>query len=173
MRNICSQEIFTRKCWQQQNFDSDPKEAWHYNHVTFTSIAKNFMLYCRLIYMLSMLYVRLTIKVKVAIPESFKVGWYPHKITGSSHLKWFWTTFSVGAPVVLSTKPIGGLEMIDICFRDWSGSSEEHLRAYLLKTSILGEIVFEILAPFCSRLDTIPFKFDSVYSLRGIACNAR
>ena len=33
-----------------------------------------------------MLYVRLTIKVKVGIPESFKVGWYPHKITGSSHL---------------------------------------------------------------------------------------
>lgn len=63
--------------------------------------------------------------------------------------------------------------MIDICFRDWSGSSEEHLRAYLLKTSILGEIVFEIPAPFCSRLDTIPFKFDSVYSPRGIACNAR
>ena len=45
------------------------------------------MLYCRLINMLSMLYVRLTIKVKVAIPESFKVGWYPHEITGSSHLK--------------------------------------------------------------------------------------
>ena len=34
-----------------------------------------------------MLYVRLTIKVRVEIPESFKVGWYPHKITGSSHLK--------------------------------------------------------------------------------------
>ena len=33
-----------------------------------------------------MLYVRLTIKVKVGIPESFKVGWYRHKITGSSHL---------------------------------------------------------------------------------------
>ena len=31
-----------------------------------------FLLYCRLIYMLSMLYVRLTIKVKVGIPESFK-----------------------------------------------------------------------------------------------------
>ena len=46
----------------------------------------NFMLYCRLIYMLSMPYVRLTIKVKVEIPESFKVGWYPHKKTGSSHL---------------------------------------------------------------------------------------
>ena len=45
------------------------------------------MLYCRLIYMLAMLYVRLTIKVKVGIPESFKVGWYPPKITGSSHLK--------------------------------------------------------------------------------------
>ena len=35
------------------------------------------MLYCRLIYMLSILWVRLTIKVKVGIPESFKVGWYP------------------------------------------------------------------------------------------------
>ena len=33
--------------------------------------------YCRLIYMLSVLCVRLTIKVKVGIPESFKVGWYP------------------------------------------------------------------------------------------------
>ena len=36
-----------------------------------------------------MLYVGLTIKVKVGIPERFKVGWYPHKITGSSHLKVF------------------------------------------------------------------------------------
>ena len=49
----------------------------HYNHVTFTPIAKNVMLYCRLIYMLSILCVRLTINVKVGIPESFKVGWYP------------------------------------------------------------------------------------------------
>ncbi|CAH3171663.1 unnamed protein product [Porites lobata] len=61
-------------------------KAWHYNHVTSTPIAKHFMPYCRLIYMLSMLYVRLMIKVKVKIPESFKVGWCPHKITGSSHL---------------------------------------------------------------------------------------
>ena len=68
-------------------FDLNPKGAWHYNHVTFTPIAKKFKLYCRLIYMLSMLYVRLSIKVKVGIPESFKVGWYPQKITGSSHLK--------------------------------------------------------------------------------------
>ena len=45
------------------------------------------MLYCRLIYMLSTIYVRLTIRVKVGIPESFKIGWYPQKITGSSHLK--------------------------------------------------------------------------------------
>ena len=37
--------------------------------------------------MLSILCVRLTIKVKVGIPESFKVGWYPLKKTGSSHLK--------------------------------------------------------------------------------------
>ena len=84
---MCSREIFTKKCRQQQIFDSDLKGAWHYNHVTFTPIAKNFMLYCRLIYMLSILCVRLTIKVKVGIPESFKVGWYPPKKTGSSHLK--------------------------------------------------------------------------------------
>ena len=51
------------------------------------------MLYFRLIYMLSILCVRLTIKVKVGIPESFKVGWYPHKITGSSHLKSHWTLY--------------------------------------------------------------------------------
>ena len=89
MRTMRSREIFTKKSRQQQNFDSDPKEAWPYNHVTFTPIAKNFMLYCRLIYILSMLYVGLTIKVKVGIPERFKVGWYPHKITGSSHLKVF------------------------------------------------------------------------------------
>ena len=35
--------------------------------------------------MLSILRVRLTIKVKVGIPESFKVGWYPPQKTGSSH----------------------------------------------------------------------------------------
>ena len=87
MRTMCSREIFTKKCRQQQIFDSDLKGAWHYNHVTFTPIAKNFMLYCRLIYMLSILCVRLTIKVKVGIPESFKVGWYLPKKTGSSHLK--------------------------------------------------------------------------------------
>ena len=74
---MCSQEIFTKKCRQQQIFDSDLKGAWHYNHVTFTPIAQNFMLYCRLIYMLSILCVRLTIKLKVGKPESFKVGWYP------------------------------------------------------------------------------------------------
>ena len=37
--------------------------------------------------MLSILCVRLTIKVKMGIPESLKVGWYPPKKTGSSHLK--------------------------------------------------------------------------------------
>ena len=89
MRTIRSQEIFTKKFRQRQNFDSDPKEAWHYNYVTFTPISKNFMPYCRLIYMLSMLYVRLKIKVNVGIPERFKVGWYPHKIPGSSHLNYF------------------------------------------------------------------------------------
>ena len=87
MRTMCSREIFTKKYRQQQIFDSDPKGAWHYNHVTFTPIAKNFMLYCRLIYMLSILCIILTIKVKVGIPESFKVGWYPPKKTGLSHLK--------------------------------------------------------------------------------------
>ena len=87
MRTMCKREIFTKKCRQQPIFDSDLKGAWHYNHVTFTPIAKNFMLYCRLIYMLSILCVRLTIKVKVGIPENLKVGWYPPKKTGSSHLK--------------------------------------------------------------------------------------
>ena len=83
---MCSREIFTKKCRQQQFFDSDLKGAWHYNHVTFTPIATNFLLYCRLIYMLSILYVRFTINVKVGIPESFKIGWYPPKKTESSHL---------------------------------------------------------------------------------------
>ena len=92
MRTMCSREIFTKKCRQQQIFDSDLRGAWHYNHVTFTPIAKNFMLYCRLIYMLPILCVRLTIKVKLGIPESFKVGWYPLKKTGSSHLKDFFVT---------------------------------------------------------------------------------
>ena len=40
--------------------------------------------------MLSILCVRLTIQVKVGMPESFKVGWYPpppqKKKTWSSHL---------------------------------------------------------------------------------------
>ena len=39
---MCSREIFTKKSRQQQNFDSDLKEAWHYNHVTFTPIANFF-----------------------------------------------------------------------------------------------------------------------------------
>ena len=82
MRTMCSREIFTKKCRQQQIFDLDLKGAWHYNHVTFTPIAKNFMLYCRLIYMLPILCVSLTIKVKEGIPESFKVGWYPSKKLG-------------------------------------------------------------------------------------------
>ena len=86
-RTMCSREIFTKKCRQQQIFESDLKGAWHYNHVTFTPIAKNFMLYCKLIYMLSILCVRLTIKVKVGIPESFKVGWYPPKKLGRVTLK--------------------------------------------------------------------------------------
>ena len=58
MRTMCRREIFTKKCRQQQIFDSDLKGVWHYNHVTFTPVAKNVMLYCRLIYMLSILSVR-------------------------------------------------------------------------------------------------------------------
>ena len=62
---------------------------------TFTPIAKNFMLYCRLIYTLSILCVRLTIKVKVGIPDSLKVGWYLPKKTGSSHLNNVWNLNSI------------------------------------------------------------------------------
>ena len=87
MRTICSREIFTKNCRQQQNFDSDPKEAWHYNHVTFTPIVNNFMLYCKLIYMLSMLYVFTYDQSKGGDTRELQLGWYPHKITGSSHLK--------------------------------------------------------------------------------------
>ena len=103
MRTMCSREIFTKKCPQQQIFDSDLKGAWHYNHVTFTPIARNFMLYCRLIYMLSILFVRLTIKVKVGIPESFKVGWYPPKKTGSSHLKHHVVSFRLSGTIPLQS----------------------------------------------------------------------
>ena len=87
MRTMCSREIFTKKYRQRQIFDSNLKGAYHYNHVTFPPIAKNFLLYCRLIYMLSMLCVRLTIKVKMGIPESFKVGWYPPKTLGRVTLR--------------------------------------------------------------------------------------
>ena len=77
MRTMCSREIFAKKCRQQQIFDSDLKGAWHYNHVTFTPIAKNFILYCRLIYMLSILCVRLTIKVKVGITRELQSRMVP------------------------------------------------------------------------------------------------
>ena len=87
MRTMCSREMLTNKSRQQQNLDSDLKGAWHYNHVTFTPIAEIFLLYRRLIYMLSILCAKLAIKAKVGIPESFKVGWYRQKVTGSSHLK--------------------------------------------------------------------------------------
>ena len=96
MRTMCSRKIFTKKCRQQQIFDSDLKGAWHYNHVTFTPIAKNFMFCCRLIYMLSILCVRLKIKVKVGIPESFKVGWYlPPKKLGRVTLSFIPCLFSL------------------------------------------------------------------------------
>ena len=87
MRTMCSRETFRKNAGNSRFSTQDLKGAWHYNHVTFTPIAKKFMLYCRLIYMLSILRVRPTIKVKVGIPESFKVGWYPPKKSGSSHLE--------------------------------------------------------------------------------------
>ena len=67
-------------------------------------------LYCRLIYTLSILCVTLTIKVKVGIPESFKVGWYRQKITGSSHLN----------QNVNSTKPsLGKCSLRTYIFKRW------------------------------------------------------
>ena len=67
-----SERTMTKKCRQQQIFDSDLKGAWDYNNVTFTPIAKNLKLYCRLIYMLSILCGRLTIKVKVGYQRASK-----------------------------------------------------------------------------------------------------
>ena len=86
MRTMCSRDFHEKKPATAE-FRLRLQGAWYYNHVTFTPIAKTFLLYCRLIYMLSILCIRLTIKVKVGIPESFKVGLYREKITGSSHLK--------------------------------------------------------------------------------------
>ena len=111
MRTMCSREIFTNKCRQQQIFDSDLKGAWHYNHVTFTPIAKNFMLYCILIYMLSILCVRLTIKVKVGIPESFKIGWYPPKKLGRVTLRLTVKIFQIFQCLRLSTKFLAVLHL--------------------------------------------------------------
>ena len=47
--------------------------------------------------MLSIICFTLTIKLKVGIPDSFKVGWYPPppKKTGSSHLKYIFTNLFV------------------------------------------------------------------------------
>ena len=119
----------------------DPKEARHYDHVTFTPITKHFMLYCRLIYMLSMLYVRLMIKVKVGIPETLKVGWYPHKITGSSHLELYYK----------------GLLYCGVCrkqnFSKRTTINELILQIFFLKTKIEEELVsvtgkkFQIFGP--------------------------
>ena len=66
-----------KKCRQQQNFDSGPKEAWHYNNVIFTPIVKKFMPYCRLIYMLSLLYVTLNL---FALRQKIEFGFCEKKI---------------------------------------------------------------------------------------------
>ena len=64
--------------------------------------------------MLSMLYVRLTIKVKVGIPGSVKVGWYPHKITGSSHLKDNITTLNLyfDTIIIKAGKLVGSCKLL-------------------------------------------------------------
>ena len=57
--------------------------------------------------MLSILCVRLTIKVKVGIPESFKVGWYPPKKLGRvtlSSLVFGATATSTGRDVMICAK---------------------------------------------------------------------
>ena len=64
--------------------------------------------------MLSVLCVRLTIKVKMGIPESFKVGWYPpppkkKEKTGLSHLKTVRHNKGVFKPIVLQ---IGSLNYL-------------------------------------------------------------
>ena len=61
--------------------------------------------------MLSTLCVRLTIKVKVGIPESFQVGWCPPQKTGSSHLK---RLFSCFTQISLSYHCLNSVEFRDI-----------------------------------------------------------
>ena len=89
MHTMCSGEIFTKKCQQQQIFDSDLQGAWHYNHVTFTPIAKNFViLYIDLYVIHSMCQTYDKIKDGYTRElQSRMVPSPPKKKTGSSHLK--------------------------------------------------------------------------------------
>ena len=75
---------------------------------------------------LSLLCVRLTIKVKVGIPESFKVGWYPPKKTGSSHL-------NTGQSSKTFLNPLSPIEVIE----DVAWSPDFYIRsAHLLSASV-------------------------------------
>ena len=152
MRTMYSREIFTKECRQQQIFDSDLKEAWHYNHVTFTPIAKNFMLYCRLIYTLSILCVRLIIKVKVGIPESFKVGWYPPpapppkkklgRVTLTAKYIWHFARNSIKKPSLgfyLFSENWGGILSFE-AFVVASWNFVRHVRSYFLAIFLLKSI---------------------------------
>ena len=86
MGTMCSREIFTKKAGNRRSSTQTSKGRGTITTCHLLRSPKIILLYCRLIYMLSILCVRLTIKVKVGIPESFKVGWCRQKITGSSHL---------------------------------------------------------------------------------------
>ena len=129
---------------------ADLKEAWHYNHVTITPIAKNFMLYCRLIYTLSILCVRLTIKVKVGIPESFKVGWYPppkKKNLGrvtliTAKYIWHFARNSVKKPSLgfyLFSENWGGILSFE-AFVVASWNFVRHVRSYFVAICLLNSI---------------------------------
>ena len=79
--------------------------------------------------MLSILCVRLTIKVKVGIPESFKVGWYPPKKTGSSHLKSTKMFFEAGNGLIpLRLFAIAQYLSVSTSFRAFTPASLQILR---------------------------------------------
>ena len=79
--------------------------------------------------MLSILCVRLTIKVKVGIPESFKVGWYPPKKTGSSHLNCNFLSHVFFLQLVFALQ-IQLIHVLDLRMTFWSCvRSEEDFRS--------------------------------------------
>ena len=111
-------------------------------------------LYPLLIYVLSMIYVRLTIRVKVGIPGSFKVGWYPHKITGSSHLKV--TRFYLILPCKQHNWTSGtySIDIIDSTNNYYTHYYRWHWVDFIKKTQLHNSLQFSTITHFLLTIIT-------------------